>query len=225
MRSIRWSVNTIGAALIGIGLASALQAQTTVHSFETGAEGWAYASGPGGTVAASTIGATDGTGSLQATIQSGFHYIQDGFNRFNTAMTNDWDDLLPTGKSISFDITLDQNSDPTGGATFLQTRIALNGTDPDGPGGIPNFQESNMTQPDLDIPLTPGTYTATFDLDFWTQPPTWDFQGFAIALNTGGPLLVYIDNVRVNPIPEPSTLAVCGLGIIGLSAGRMRRRR
>jgi hypothetical protein len=189
-----------------------------VHSFETGAEGWAYASGPGGAVAASTIGATDGTGSLQATIQTGFHYIQDGFDRFNTAMTNDWDDLLPTGKSISFDITLDENSDPTGGATFLQTRIALNG---DGA-----FQESNATQPDLDIPLTPGTYTATFDLDFWTQPsPDWTFQGVAIALNTGGPLLAYIDNVRVNPIPEPSTLAVCGMGLAVLSAGRMRRRR
>ena len=213
MKSIRWSVDAIGAALISISLASALQAQTTVHSFETGVEGWSYASGPGGAVAASTIGATDGTGSLQATIQTGFHYIQDGFDKYT-----EWTTLLPTSKSISFDITLDENSDPTGGATFLQTRIALNG---DGA-----FQESNATQPDLNIPLTPGTYTATFDLDFWTQPsPNWTYQGVAIALNTGGPLIAYIDNVRVNPVPEPSALVACGLGLVGLSAGRIRRKR
>jgi hypothetical protein len=190
-------------------------AQTTVHSFETGTDGWS------GTVATSGIGATDGTQSLQVTVLSGFTYISDAFNKFT-----DWTTLLPTGDSISFDITLDAGSNPTGGATFLQTRVALNGDDPDGAGGIPNFQESNMSQPDLNIPLTPGTNTATFDLDFWTQPPTWTFQGFAIALNTDAPLLVYIDNVRVNPaVPEPTTLVVCALGLVGLSAVRMRRRK
>jgi hypothetical protein len=200
-------------AIALVAYSSRAVAQTTVHSFEAGIGAWNIGTGA---LVGHTTGATDGTMSLQATHLGGFTYLSDGFGYHN-----DWVASLPTGESVSFDITLDENSNPLG-ATFLQTRIAFNDA-----GG---YQESNSTQPDVSIPLVPGTYTATFDLGFWTQPAPvdWTWNSFDIALNSDAslPLLVYIDNVRVNPpVPEPSTLVVCGLGLVGVSAVGFRRKK
>jgi hypothetical protein len=206
-------------AIVGFTLAIALVAyssravaQTTMHSFEAGIGAWTIGTGA---LASHTTGATDGTKSLQATHLGGFVYLSDGFGYHN-----DWVASLPAGESISFDITLDENSNPLG-ATFLDTRIAFNDAS--------GYQESNSTQPDVSIPLVPGTYTATFDLGFWNQPAPWEWNSFDIALNSdlAKPLLVYIDNVRVNPpaVPEPSTLVGFGLGLVGVSAVGLRRKK
>lgn len=204
-------------AIVGFTLAIALavctsqtMAQTTVYSFESGVDGWHVASGNSGSVASSTVGPTDGLKSLQFTKPAGFSYFEDSFPGPT------WMALLPTGDSISFDVTLDAGSNPLNG-TFLAARIALNG---DGA-----FQESNETQPDVVIPTAVGKTTVTFSLDFWDQPSTWTYQGMALALNTDAPMLVYIDNIRVNPaVPEPTTLVMCGLGIVGCALGVRRKK-
>jgi hypothetical protein len=65
--------------------------------------------------------------------------------------------------------------------------------------------------------LTDGTYA------FRREGGVSDIAGFSIFNND--PFGLAIDNLRLNTIPEPTTLALCGTGVLGmLAVGYLRRR-
>jgi hypothetical protein len=51
-----------------------------------------------------------------------------------------------------------------------------------------------------------------------------DYTGGASDRNINGPETIYIDNVQLTPVPEPSTIALAGLGIAGLFGIRRFRK-
>jgi hypothetical protein len=229
----------IGCIVTAIAIAcctSGAQAQVTPeYSFEAvtpaGPDGFF---GVGATVTQSTIGATHLLNSMSydATASS-----------FSGART---ESVIPPTLNdppgvdhVLFDLTI--TSAYTGG--FADIGVTVFGHQLNAPGGPVFGHQVQFADTESIALLTVGTHSniridlnqsvgpyrpgESFDAIFGPGPNDLTvasaFQ-FFISKNGGVPLTVFIDNVRLVPVPEPATLSLTALGAVGLGAlGRRRR--
>jgi hypothetical protein len=208
-------------------VSSAHAVDTLVYSFETGNDGF----GPngGGTYTQDTVGATQGTGSLRASIPAPATFVGAITGNLPPAIGD------PPGVDyVLFDLTIQPN-DVFAGA-FAVMGVTIWGCDQSGGCGIQTqFMDEEAigalpagTHRDLRINLNSAHGSGeSFNQRFGTAGsgspliPT-HFQFFFNKSGTA-PLNVYIDNVRVGQIPEPASSALLALGLVGVvSFGRRR---
>ena len=188
--------------LCAFGAVTGLQAQTVVGDFEGGdLAGWEGING--GAISASTIGATSGTGSMAVTPPAtGFTW---GFQYNN-----------PTPAVLSLDVTW-VASEWTGLAWLNLELVAMNSGGPSGWTQISATDPASPSYPGSWDPANWGDNTRTLTWDFSSYDMTgsgWSQFQFAVNLdgNYTGPMgNYYIDNVKLSPVPEPSSLALLGL--------------
>ncbi len=107
----------------------------------------------------------------------------------------------------------------------------LTGFTPDGSwfelGAEPYYAATGGFVDGIDWTSGPVGFSYTLGIDAFTPENTYDLE-FAVA-GLGAPSKFYEDMhfylVVENAIPEPSTLALAGLGIIGVCTGYLKRRR
>ena len=196
------------ARLFGLPLALATLATganaLTLFSFESGLQGWQSQNNTNLTLAGGTVGATDGTQSLALTHTGDFAWMFVD----SVALQNP----LSQVDSFAFDLTITDQG--LGGATWFQVFNCFNDAQ--------GWRQSN----DIALPLAPGTHTVNIDYSGLTNPNpngTW-FQWFIAFNGPAGPARTfYVDNIRVNVVPEPLTVATLSIGMIGLIARRRRK--
>jgi hypothetical protein len=223
-----------------ITCASAARAQTLAYSFEVPAvnpDGFGP-NGGGITVTQDTIGATNLTHSLKASVVGGATFVGALTGAVHPSIGD------PPGlKSILFDMTIAQGDAFTGG--FAVVGVTIFGASQPGPG-----QQFGLQAQFADIEhiegKAPGTYSVQIDLTSATHPLTFaaaqSFNqifgtvgsgandliptGFQLLLNKSNdaPLTVYFDNVRT-VVPEPATAGLAGLAGLALVAARRRSAR
>jgi hypothetical protein len=224
------------AAVAVLCCASTVHAQL-IYSFESPAvnpDGFGP-NGGGITVTQDTIGATEGTHSMKASVVTGATFVGALTTNLPAPLNN------PPGVSaIKFDMTIGPNDVFTGGFDIVGVTM-FGANAPLGQFGLQaqfgNFihvdGKAAGTYTDLTIPLTgatnPLTFTAnqSFNDIFTTGTPDATHlnpSGFQFFINKSNdaPTTIYFDNVRV-VVPEPGSLALAGLGAIGLIGVAWRR--
>jgi hypothetical protein len=224
-------------AAMSIGAASA-SASTLLYSFETGdAAGPLDGFGPNGggvTVTQDTIGTTDGSNSMKVSVVQGATFVGALTGNVPAALNNP-----PGVTGIDFDLTVGPN-DPFTGA-FSVLGITIFGASQPGPGQQFGLQAQFSPLVHMEG-LAPGTYAEHIDLIGATNQVTFDTNqtfdqifgsganqqiptGFEFFINKSAdaPVDAYIDNVRVDGVPEPTTLGLAAVG--GLMALSRRRRK
>ncbi|MEX2170545.1 MAG: PEP-CTERM sorting domain-containing protein [Pirellulales bacterium] len=222
----------VAAAVAILLSARGVQAQSPVYSFEdAGIDGFF---GLGAAVLQEpTIGVTHGDSSLK------YAAGNDGFvgARTETVIPANLND--PPGVShVLFDMTI---VDAYAG-TFADIGITVFGHDLNPIGGTSFGNQVQFADTQSIAALGVGTHTdLRLDLDFSQGPYRFgesfnDIFGsgpndlsvatafqFYISKNTQVPVTVYIDNVRL-VVPEPATLSLLGLAVVGLGVIARRKR-
>jgi hypothetical protein len=68
-----------------------------------------------------------------------------------------------------------------------------------------------------------GTVSETFAAKGFDLPLAQTFHRLGLIVNGNGAATVYFDNISITPIPEPATLALAGMGGLGLLSMRRRK--
>lgn len=157
-----------------------------------------------------------GGGSLQTT------YAASGWTGWSPTVNFDWasghqPDMQAIAASgnghLSFDIMVDGSSFTPGVSDWYNASMAGN-SDGGGWTQIDNIMGAGPWHNAGDNALYVTHVDETFAQMGWTTASTW-FQ-INFAGNSGAsPLHYYIDNLAVTTVPEPSTLALAGLGALG----------
>lgn len=202
----RYYALTMTAAILGAASAHAV----TLSSFETGTEGFNSSA----TLASSTIGATDGTKSLAITY-TGFAWVESSGDS-NAIMQANADALLAsTDKKLYIDFTVDS----PGVGAWANALLSFN--DADGWRQLANA---------VDIPTSVGTHTVAIDYSELAMPNYAGGNWFKYSFSVNGPataaspLTIYVDNIRVESVPEPASMAALGLGVAAIVRKRRARR-
>jgi hypothetical protein len=224
------------AALIGCGASA--RAGVLLYSFEAppvNPDGFGP-NGGGATVTQDTIGATNGTHSLKYSVVTGATFVGALTGVVAPGLTPP---ISP--QEIDFDYTIAQGDTFTGG--FAVLGITVFGSN--APAGQFGLQAQFAPLVHLEG-VAPGTYHASIPLTGATNP--LDFttnqsynqiftssatpaanqlnpSGFEFFLNKSNDAAatVYLDNVMVGPVPEPTSMAVIGAGATVLLGLRRRR--
>jgi hypothetical protein len=171
-----------------------------------------------------------GSNRMQITRTGGFQEADINSNAnpflaaFNAATAN------PSGYVISYDYYLDTSAGGYG--TFLQVGTYINS------GQAPfTYTQDFPAVKDVDLSgaqlasggVFSGTVTETLTAKYGALAA--DFQNtpsarLGLIVNGNGTAdKVYFDNISIRPIPEPTSLALLGLGAFGVAGGVLRRRR
>jgi hypothetical protein len=224
------------AIILGVGVLSAASLTASAQVLFTTQNDFSSWTFTAGTASVGTIGDTDfstvnglgntvapgGTGTAGAlTVNgipvSGWNPIQSQNEQGNAAFIA----ALDSASTLSITYTL-ASSITTGSGGYWQIVPVFNSSA--GYAQLHNdafFSVANGT-------LSAGTYTVTYNI---TGAPSGTLSYFQLLLvmNTGGTGLaggygeVSIDNITLNPVPEPSTLALAGLGAAALLIFRRRK--
>jgi hypothetical protein len=153
-----------------------------------------------------TIGVTQGTQALALSKSAGFQWTE--FDIFSSLAD------VRSGVSISVDVTTTSAYTGQWGNSLLALSSAA---------GF--VQVSNANQQDWTISTTAATSTKT--LTFAIAPLNYNFTNVTnwfrlnVSTNSASAETVYVDNIRVNAVPEPASMAALGMGALAL----LRRRR
>jgi hypothetical protein len=221
----------ISASLYGFASAQTVSLFTTQDDFA----GWASNSsfstavGTAGDTDDSTInglgnttnpGGTGTAGALDVTWLSGtFSNFQGANESGNAAFTNAWNTAVADGWLLEVDYTVVSIATPNNGGYF-----DLQGFDPSSTDGY--YQVFNPTSGAFSQTIG-SVNTAIYTLsaaDNSTVPAAGGFFALGFNINQNLGESIDIDNIRlVNPAPEPASMALLGLGAIGLITRRRRK--
>jgi hypothetical protein len=184
-------------------------ASTLVESWENTLDGWTVSgAGVGSYSFSTTQGVTDGSYSLDLTYASSPTYGTPMYSTYSSSLTS----ILANNPSVSLDVY----TPPASFGYYLQIQLWINNADTgyvqDG-GYLSTTIGSETT---ITFPTLPPALVAT--LASSSNPTQIGFQ-----IGGGGANDVYLDNLRVQQIPEPGTLALLALGALGLLGLRGRR--
>lgn len=184
-------------------------ATVLVESWENTLDGWTVSGGGVGSSSFSTAqGVTDGSFSLDLNYASNPTYGTPLFSAYNSS----WTSILANNPRVSLDVY----TPPASFGYYLQIQLWVDNADTgyfqDGSYfGTTIGSETTITFPDL-----PSAQLAILAAS--SNPTQIGFQ-----IGGGGAGDVFLDNLRVQSVPEPGTLALLGLGALGLLGLRGRR--
>jgi PEP-CTERM motif len=214
------TIMTLGLALTCTAIANA-QVDYNFNSDAQGFQnfGWS-ASGPAGWSGGASIQAQPAVGGW--TLGGTFNFM----NEFSGANQLTMQSLSSSGNGqLSFDVLLDGTSFTPGVANWYSINIAGNSAGANGWTQVEKVSGDAWHNAD-DNNLVSTHVVLSFAQLGWNDPDdaTGWFQIFFGANSADDfPIKFYIDNVTATAVPEPSTIALAGLGLAGLLAVRRRK--
>jgi hypothetical protein len=223
MKQIR-ILSTLLAAVAVTGYITSASAQPLNFTFDSGAQNflnftWS-STGPAGWSGGAAIKAPAAVGGW--TLGSGFDY----YHQFDWAYGEQvpMQTIVASGQGhLSFDVLLDGTSFPVNDGTWYQINVGGNSA---GANGWTQVQVVDSWRNGGDTALVATHVDLTFAQLGWANPEDatgWFQVYFGANSDAGHPVNFYIDNVSAYIVPEPSTLALAGLGAAALLFIRRRK--
>ena len=209
-----------------VGLCASASAQPLVFTFDTGAQNfqnftWS-STGPAGWSGGACIQALATTGGW--TLGGTFNYYHE-FD-FASGQQPIMQALSASGAGhVSFDVLLDGTSFPNNTGTWYSIIAAGNSAGATGWTQISDITGSGLWRNSGDTSLLSTHVDLTFTQLGWNDAADatgWFQLYFGANSDAAHPMDFYIDNVTVYAVPEPSTLALAGLGAAALLISRRR---
>ncbi|MGD0259080.1 MAG: PEP-CTERM sorting domain-containing protein [Verrucomicrobiota bacterium] len=215
MRSIESAIKLgaraalLSVAAFTLNLQPAQASTVLVESWENTLDGWTVSgAGVGSYSFSTTQGVTDGSYSLDLTYASSPTYGTPMYSAYSSSLTS----TLANNPSVSLDVY----TPPASFGYYLQIQLWINNAD------TGYFQDGAYigttigSETTITFPVLPPALVATLAAS--SNPTQIGFQ-----IGGGGASDVFLDNLRVQEVPEPGTLALLGLGALGLVGLRGRR--
>ncbi len=201
---------TLTAALVAatfvLGLANHASA-TLIASFEGALDANWNASGPAATFG-NTIGVTEGSDSLKVAAAAGW---QQSVYWGSASVVAD----LIAGATLDMDVTIPADAGVAPGDDWADVYLVIQG---DGQGWLSTA-----------APIATNGTTETQSWDYHaagaTLNPAAAWFEIILIVNSGAARDVYVDNIRIASVPEPSSLLLVGMGGLASLGGLVRRRR
>jgi hypothetical protein len=219
----------IAAATLGLGVSHA-SAQMVVYDFEGGTDqgfGLKFSNDASANFPIVNIGGSNRmevmrTGAFQEADVSSGNPSDPLYQTLLAASTNEANTV------VSYDYYVDTSLSPGNYGNFLQLGTYYN----EGSGAY--AQDFPGTGKELELNGTQlasgsvfaGTVSFTLASKGIDIPSGETFFRFGLIMNgDGSQTKVYFDNVKIQVVPEPASLALLGLGVFGMAGGVIRRRR